>query len=68
MFPNLRAEMTRKGFSVKELARKIGIGESTLHQKLNGSYSFTLDEALMIRAVLDVDMTIDFLFEKKKSV
>ena len=49
---------------MKELAKKIGIGESTMMQKLSGKYAFTLDEAFKIREVLEVDLSIDVLFEK----
>ena len=64
MYPNLRAEVARKGMTMKELAKKIGIGESTMMQKLSGKYAFTLDEAFKIREVLEVDLSIDVLFEK----
>lgn len=64
MYPNLRAEVARKGLTMKELAKRIGIGESTMNQKLNGKYAFTLDEAVLIRDVLEVDIPLDVLFEK----
>lgn len=65
MFRNLRAEMTRKGINVTDLAKAVGMSTAAMYDRLNGKTGFTLDDAHKIRDVLDVDMTIDELFKKE---
>ena len=64
MFPNLRAEMSRKKITLEKLAEVLGLAISTVSQKLNGKYPVTLDEAKKIKSVLDVDIPIETLFEE----
>lgn len=64
MYPNLRAEIARKGMTQIELAEMLGLSEGTLSQKMNGRYDFTLSEAIQIKMILGVDMLIETLFEK----
>lgn len=69
MFPNLKAEIARKNLTladiVKEL-RKRGFKTtvSTLSQKLNRKYEFTVKEAKALKAILGTDLPIDELFEE----
>ena len=65
MYPNLRAEMARKNVTLSWLADQIGMNVSTLSEKMNGKAKFTLDEAKKIKKALDVDLSIDELFEKE---
>ena len=67
MYPNLRAEMARKGVTGTEIANVIGRTKSTLSQKLGKEDGFTLLEAEKIKAFLNVDMTIDELFKREES-
>ena len=64
MFPNLRAEIARKGLTVSELGAKIGMARTTIYDKYKGRTEFTLDEAVQIRDALHVDMPLDELFER----
>lgn len=66
MFPNLRAELARKGISIPQLAEMADMKVTTLYDKYNGRTAFTLDEAIKIRDVLGLDMSIDELFEKEE--
>ena len=52
-------EMTRK-----EVAYTIGVSYNTLHNKLCGHTSFTLDEALLIKQLLKFPGTLEELFKK----
>lgn len=65
MYPNLRAEMARKNITVSHLAADCGIKPTTLYEKVKGSSKITLDEAILIKTVLGVDMTLEELFEKE---
>ncbi len=49
MYTNLEAEIVRKKLSKETIAKAIGKTYNTLTLKLNGKYSFTYDEALIIQ-------------------
>ncbi|PWM58597.1 MAG: DNA-binding protein [Subdoligranulum variabile] len=63
MYCNLRAEIARRGISRKELAAVIGCTEGTLSMKMNEKSSFTIPEAVAIKKYLNVDCSLDELFE-----
>lgn len=65
MFPNLRAELARRNITIPKLAELTGIKTSTLYDKMNGRTAFTLDEAILIRDILDLSMSVDDLFRKE---
>ena len=66
-FKNLKAEMTRAGITFSEMAKMIGIGESTFYGKRNGSYDWTLSEMIAIQKILqertELDLPLDYLFK-----
>ena len=64
MYPNLKAEMARKNINVKKLAELTGTSISAFYDKLRGVRSFTFEECLKIKEVLDVDMALECLFAK----
>lgn len=63
MYRNLKAEIARRGISRKELATVIGCTEGTISMKMNEKSSFTIPEALAIKKYLNVDCSLDELFE-----
>ena len=65
MYPNLRAELARKDLNIPQLAELTGIKTTTLYDKYNGRSAFTLDESVLIRDSLVLDMSIDELFRKE---
>ena len=65
MYPNLRADLARKDMSIPQLAELTGIKTTTLYDKYNGRSAFSLDEAVLIRDALGLDMSIDELFRKE---
>ena len=65
MYPNLRAELARKDLSIPQLAELTGIKTTTLYDKYNGRSAFSLDEAVLIRDSLGLEMSIDDLFRKE---
>ena len=62
MYKNLEAELSRKGLTKTELAKEMGITISTLSLKLSGKSNLTLPEALKIKEILNVNLTIEELF------
>lgn len=64
MYDNLRAEMTRRNVTAKEIAKKLGKTEGTISGKITGKTDFTMDEARQIKDILSVNITLDELFLK----
>lgn len=64
MYPNLKAEMSRRNLSIQKLALLIGMPYSTLREKLKGERRLTFDEAVLIKQSLNVDIPLEMLFSK----
>ena len=67
MYPNLRAEIARRGVTLSQLAEVIGVTLQTMSKKINGGSEFTLNEAYAIKDFLGVDAPIEELFKKAVS-
>lgn len=65
MYLRLRYEITRKGFTIEQFAKVIGVSEKTLRNKINGVTDFTWMECLMIREKLETDVPLEELFQKE---
>ena len=63
MYKNVKAEMSRKGIILEDLAEALGLTIGTVSQKLNGKYPITLNEAKIIKKRLGVDIPLEELFE-----
>ena len=50
----LRTFIERSGISLTKIAGALGITYVSFNSKLKGRYAFTLDEALMLKKVLDL--------------
>ena len=64
MYPNLRAELARKGINLTELAEAIGMALQTLSSKMNGKSEFTYSEVVNIKKFLGVEIPLEILFER----
>lgn len=62
MYPNLNAELARRGWNKKVLSEKLDVRYATIVDKLNGKYPLTLNECKEIKDKLDTKMSIDELF------
>lgn len=62
-FPNLRAEMARRGLTISGMAQELGMSRDTLARWLNGG--MRVKDALKIRERYFPDCELDHLFEKK---
>lgn len=67
MFPNLKGEMARKGINLSTLSELTNIPLQRLSAKLSGKRKLTFEEAVLIKAKLEVDMPLDELFERKEA-
>lgn len=68
IYPNLRAEMARKGWSVSRLADEVGVPYATLRGWLYGKCAIKFFDARRIKRALDVDIPLEILFEENKEV
>lgn len=50
----LRGEMVAKGYTVKDVANKMGMSRNTLSSRLNGRSSFDTEEIINICKILDI--------------
>lgn len=51
MYPNLELEMFKRKVTVRDLAKRIGISESSMHNKIKGRNEFLLCE---VEKILDI--------------
>lgn len=63
-YPNLIAEMARRGATREDVAKASGMSRQALYTKLKGVTDFTLPEAKAIRDALASDKTLDELFQR----
>jgi DNA-binding XRE family transcriptional regulator len=66
LYRNLEAEMVREGVTRKNLAEALNVRYATIIDKLKGRYSFTLDEAFVIRNKFFPNLTLEYLFETEE--
>lgn len=65
MYPNLEAELARRGMTKLKLAKLLNMRYPTLIDKLNGKSRMYFDDAIRIRSVVCPEADLDYLFEKK---
>ena len=64
MYPNLNAEMARKGIKRKDLAVLFAGNPNQVTAKLNGKIGLSLKDCEKIRDTFFPDLTIDYLFKR----
>ena len=64
MYYKLKFEITKK-YTIEQFATKIGISEKTLRNKLNGVTDFSWSEVLLIRNLINPNMSLEELFSKE---
>ena len=67
LYPNLRAEMARKGVTATMLADHLGVRINTISDKMTGKIEtgFTFKEARDIKNFLGVDIPLEELFAER---
>lgn len=66
MYPNLEAELARARMTKKKLSEKLGVTPSTLSLKLSGKSDLSFQEAVKIKTILNIDISIEELFKEIK--
>lgn len=64
MYPNLAAEMARKGIDFSDIAKVIGKDKRSVYNKIHKITHFTLEECRAIRDAFFLDMELDYLFKE----
>lgn len=63
MYKNLRAEMTRNGVTVGDLAHLLKVRYATVSDKINGRSRFYYDEAYKIKRQFFSNCELEYLFD-----
>lgn len=64
MYRELLGEMMKRGITRKQLAKKIGISDKTIRNKISGRTDFNWSEVQAIRDIVAPDFSIEELFKK----
>ena len=64
MYQIIESRLIRLGITKKELAQALGISYHTLLLKLGGKSSFTLDEALEVKDLIQASESVEELFNR----
>lgn len=62
MFPNLAAEIKKRGLTQKEFARKVRISENSFSKKINSKAVFNYKEITRIIEFFNPRLSLDYLF------
>ena len=62
VFPNLTAEIAKRGIKKNTISSTLGISGKALYNKMRGDTPFTWDEVCKIQSVFFPDMDKDVLF------
>lgn len=65
-FGNIRAELARRNYGVKDVAEILGVDRSTVGAKLSGKREFSVTEAFKMSACLFDGLPLEYLFAEKK--
>lgn len=60
-FPNLRAELARRGWSDKYLGEQLDLTQSQICKRMNGSCEFSMSEAIKICKLLGMEFQALFM-------
>ncbi len=63
----LLEEMDKKGISVGEMGKRLGMSRSAFYRKTKGISEFTVSEIQKIIVILGLESPIDIFFSKKVS-
>ena len=67
MYPNLNAELARRGIKRSDVARELFNGRTaTVSDKLNGKYPLLLSEAMKIKKHYFPQLELGYLFDQEE--
>lgn len=65
-YGNLKAEMGRRDITIEAVAKALGIHRNSVYNKLNGSSSFSIEEAITIKNAFFPNCDYKYLFEHEE--
>lgn len=65
-YSNLKAEMGRKNVTIEAVAKILEIHRNSVANKLNGTSSFTIEEAMKIKNTFFPNLEYRYLFATEK--
>lgn len=67
VYPTLVGEIAKRGIKKSAIAKRIGISDRALYNKLSGSASFTWEEVVKINSCFFPDFAPDKLFARESA-
>ena len=68
MYYRLRNEIDKRGYTIEKFAVLANMSEKSLRNKLNGATDFSWSEVLLIRKLLDSDLSLEELFKREDKI
>ncbi|HBG12139.1 MAG TPA: XRE family transcriptional regulator [Clostridium sp.] len=68
MYYRLRNEIDRRGYTIEKFAALANMSEKSLRNKLNGITDFSWSEVLLIRKLLDSNLSLEELFKREDKI
>ena len=66
IYAQVMVQMFMRGWNMRQLAEETDISYVSLRRKLRGESPFTLEESFAVRDALQVELSLDALFEKRR--
>lgn len=66
IFENIRAELARRNYGIKDVAEVLEIDRGTAGAKLSGKREFSVTEAFKLSAYLLDGLPLEYIFAEKK--
>lgn len=68
MYYRLRNEIDRRGYTIEKFAALANMSEKSLRNKLNCITDFSWSEVLLIRKLLDSNLSLEELFKREDKI
>ena len=68
MYYRLRNEIDKRGYTIGRFATLANMSEKSLRNKLNGMTDFSWSEVLLIRELLDPELSLEDLFKREEKI
>ena len=66
MYPNMVAEMSKKGITIEALAAILGVHRNTIANKITGDGAFTFEQAMTIAEAVFPEYKPSYIFKREK--
>lgn len=65
-YGNLKAEMGRRDITIEAIAKALHIHRNSASNKVNGSSSFSIEEAMIVKDTFFSDLDYEYLFQTEE--